>query len=228
MVEIHYTEILPEDKYESIRKSLMELLPPGRRDVLSSYRHPDSQQRSLLGDIMARSILSRKLDIPVERIRIATNPKGKPSLQDHSGLHFNISHAGLWVVCGIFTGEIGIDIEKIRKTKLGVAKRFFTPAEIEWLISKPPESRPEYFFRLWTLKESYLKYLGLGMTASLGSFSVMEHQGRYLATDLSGLPLPDVYLGHIPFCEGYWLGFCTRSEPRGIVKHSWYPEEFIR
>ena len=51
-----------------------------------------------------------------------------------------------------------------------MVKRVFTPEEQRFLS----QGHPTDFFRLWTGKESYLKYLGTGLSKSLTSFSVLS------------------------------------------------------
>ncbi|KAF7094491.1 hypothetical protein CFC21_096796 [Triticum aestivum] len=94
-------------------------------------------------------------------------------------LHFNISHTSSLIACGIaMDANIGIDIEenKRKKTKsiLSLARRFFTPSGTDYLaeISDSYVQEKE-FFKLWTLKEAYVKALGLGLSsAPLNGFSI--------------------------------------------------------
>jgi 4'-phosphopantetheinyl transferase len=52
-----------------------------------------------------------------------------------------------------------------------IADRYFSSAEIAELHSVPPEDRAERFFRYWTLKESYIKATGKGLSVPLEQFS---------------------------------------------------------
>ena len=45
----------------------------------------------------------------------------------------------------------------------GLADRWFLPAEAEALRKAPETERVELFFRLWTVKESFLKMTGTGL-----------------------------------------------------------------
>lgn len=84
---------------------------------------------------------------------------GKPVYKD-SCIHFNLSHAGNYVVCAVADNEIGIDIEGPRKNAVKVAKRFFAEAECEWI-----GENINRFSRIWTLKEAYAKLTGEGIAA---------------------------------------------------------------
>jgi 4'-phosphopantetheinyl transferase len=64
---------------------------------------------------------------------------------------------------------VGIDAEEATRGADvdGVAARFFAPAERETLLRLPEGARRYRFFELWTLKESLLKALGLGLSHPL-------------------------------------------------------------
>ncbi|ONL92775.1 4'-phosphopantetheinyl transferase superfamily [Zea mays] len=95
-------------------------------------------------------------------------------------LHFNISHTSSLIVCGItMDTPIGIDVEeKTRKTAkniLSLARRYFTPSEIDYLAKIPdPDAQQKEFVKLWTLKEAYVKALGRGFSgAPFNKFSII-------------------------------------------------------
>ena len=70
-------------------------------------------------------------------------------------------------------GAIGIDVEEIDEAKadLAIAEAYFAPSEVELLRQAPPSERTRCFFRLWTLKEAYIKAIGKGLSAPLSSFA---------------------------------------------------------
>lgn len=95
-------------------------------------------------------------------------------------MHFNISHTTSLIACGIaMHAHIGIDIEEKKrnttKNILSLARRYFTSSEIDYLaeISDLDAQRME-FLKLWTLKEAYVKALGMGFSgAPFSTFSIM-------------------------------------------------------
>lgn len=78
----------------------------------------------------------------------------------------NLSHTrGRIAVAIAWGGRVGIDVEAVdRKTDPAeIAPRVFAPEEIEWMLSTgESDEQRDRFFRLWTLKESYAKALGIG------------------------------------------------------------------
>jgi 4'-phosphopantetheinyl transferase len=100
-------------------------------------------------------------------------------LQGAQGLHFNHSHSGQWIVSAISDAPIGVDVEMVCEINLGIAERFFSEQEILDLNMLPLEARMDYFFELWTMKESYIKAEGQGLSLPLSSFTVRK-QGDHI------------------------------------------------
>lgn len=95
---------------------------------------------------------------------IGFNKYGKPYLKN-SELYFNISHCTGLGVCSIDSCETGVDVELIRDYPVRVMNRSFSLGEINTIKNS---ARPdETFFRLWTLKESFVKALGIGISYPL-------------------------------------------------------------
>lgn len=143
-----------------------------RREQLSRFVYKEDAYRSLFAESLARAMIIRNLGMLNRDIHFASNPYGKPYLHGRINFHFNISHSGCWVV--MIWGEevVGIDIERIKEIDIGVAERFFSAEEYIDLVSKPGTERQEYFYDLWTLKESYIKALGTGLSTKLDTFSI--------------------------------------------------------
>ena len=82
---------------------------------------------------------------------------------------------------------VGVDVEHEGRivAALDLARRFFTPREAAELSSLPPEQQRTAFLRLWTLKEAFLKALGVGLAKSLDGFSFSAH-GRASSNLISG------------------------------------------
>lgn len=116
---------------------------------------------------------SKKEIIP---LHFAYGKNGKPYLDDYPAIFFNISHSGNVVCCALSDKEIGIDIQKHTEVKTNLAERFFTKEECrqlqEAVHTQGEGSYQELFFRMWSIKESYIKYTGLGMKQGLNTFYI--------------------------------------------------------
>jgi 4'-phosphopantetheinyl transferase len=174
MVEVFSIKLLAQEEFLRIKDLLLRSLPSASIKKIGHYVRPVDTQRSLFGELMVRTILGKRLNIPCNDLIIDYTDKGKPHLKHHPGIHFNISHSGQWVVSAISSQPVGIDVEVIRPYKLKIAQRFFSKEEYLDLMEKDENERVGYFFELWTLKESYLKALGKGLTMALNSFTVSK------------------------------------------------------
>ena len=109
------------------------------------------------------------LGVDFNKLTLTTCANGKPCFEGNP-LFFNISHSGERVVCAVGSCNVGCDTELIRERKHDIAERFFTEAECR-LIEGDPEPK-EMFYRLWTLKESFMKCTGLGLKLPLDEFEI--------------------------------------------------------
>lgn len=136
-----------------------------RREKVIRYCRPDDRKRSLGAGIIIKKILNEN-GISESCLKYTEN--GKP-VAEH--LHFNVSHAGDYVVGVVSDHEVGCDIEKAKNAPLEIAEHYFTSREYEYIKYAP--DRNEAFFTLWTLKESYMKMTGKGMSLPLDSFEII-------------------------------------------------------
>ena len=153
-------------------RKLLTNVPDEKQERIKKFARHDDAKRVLLADILVRSVVASELKVSTKMIEFNANKFGKPRLKRNRGFHFNVSHSEDWVVCAVDDEPIGIDIEKIRSVKLEIAEQFFSDEEYKMLIAKRPEDRQDFFFDLWTLKESYIKAVGKGLSIPLKSFTV--------------------------------------------------------
>lgn len=115
----------------------------------------------------------RQYGIQDKNATMILGENGKPYLAGDTGIYFNLSHSGDYVVAAFGECEVGIDIENKHSNGLKIAKRFFTAKESTYLASCPAgQEQADLFLRYWTLKESFLKITGRGMRLPLDSFEL--------------------------------------------------------
>lgn len=210
MIQLFAFELLDEKSFVSMRPFLLEKVSSSCANKVLEFKHYDDAQRHLTGDLLARYALW-KLTGSWSKDTFVLGDKGKPSPEGINGIYYNISHSGKWVVVIADDNNVGIDVEKIRKFPAGVAERFFSETEKSLINNTSTETeKQELFFTIWTLKESFLKAIGKGLTKSLSSFTVeKDHEGNWHLgddTETSGM-----YVKSIPFVEGYKLSVCTSN-----------------
>jgi len=104
--------------------------------------------------------------------RLSRGEHGKPYLPDLPGVHFNISHCLGTAVCAFAPAPVGADVELPRPFYPRLPQRVLAPEELAlWERCAGEEVRRELFFRLWTLKESFLKCSGDGISRPLRAVS---------------------------------------------------------
>lgn len=122
---------------------------------------------------LLRTVLSRDGARAPRDWQFEKTPAGKPFLRDADAggdASFSLSHTRGMVACAVTRdADVGIDVERIDRdvNAGGIAMRFFAPAETAALGRLAPELRARRFFDLWTLKEAFVKALGLGLSFPL-------------------------------------------------------------
>lgn len=166
MVQVYAMNIqsLPDPKQES---RVLEKLTAKRKQKTMKYKHADDRKRSLGAGILLQNILPRFGASP-DHIFCGTD--GKPQAD---GICFNLSHSGDLVICATSNKQVGCDIEMIQKAPRHVAERFFCSKELTYLESCTEDLRDQEFFRIWTMKESYMKMTGEGMRLALNRFAIV-------------------------------------------------------
>ncbi len=107
----------------------------------------------------------------------ARTPSGKPYLPAHPDFHYNFSDSGEYLVLAVSPDhEIGVDLQKITPVRAGVlrtAERFFHPDDLRLLRNQnDAEEQLALFFRIWTVKEAFLKCTGEGLSGGMNRFPV--------------------------------------------------------
>lgn len=143
-----------------------------RREKADGYRFEKDRLLSLgAGVLMKYGLAVAGLSEPFPEV--CFGPQGKPYLKNHPEIFFNLSHAGTHVIAAFSDTETGCDVELLSHAALKIAEHFFTPEEQADIASKASENeKNECFIRYWTLKESYLKMTGEGLSLPLSGFSV--------------------------------------------------------
>lgn len=174
-----------------------------RKSAVDRYRFLKDKLLSLGAYSLLQYALKTK-----EKIEFIYGEYKKPYLKD-GNLFFSLSHSGDYAVCAVSDCEIGCDIEKIAPADTAVAERFFSKGENNTLAQSQSESdKNDTFYRLWTLKESFLKATGKGLNLNLNEFEV----------DLDDLSLKqnadkrDFFFYEYGGVKGYKCAVCTAGK----------------
>lgn len=217
MLVIYSYQLVDEKDFLIFYNRIKERLPDALTTKIEAFKFVVDQQRSLMADLLIRLFYAQELEINWTELRFLYNEHDKPSLQNSERHYFNISHSGEEVVAAFSHQEVGIDVEKMKGDRRKIAQRFFTPEEISDMLSQPNEQKQvKYFYRLWTLKESYMKALGTGLTMSLSSFAFEKADQKF---HLAFSAKDKQWNFHTPkWTKGYYCSICSKENKISEIK----------
>ncbi|MCM1115139.1 MAG: 4'-phosphopantetheinyl transferase superfamily protein [Clostridium sp.] len=166
-------DILFNEKYSTISEQ--------RKEKINKLRFP-ADKRLCLGATLLLDYALKKHNLNEADMQYSFNKYGKPYFSDKKDLHFSISHAGHYALCAVSDKEIGCDIEQIGRVSLNIAKRFFSDDEYSKVQEADEKDKSIILTKLWTLKESYIKAMGKGLSEPLNSFSVTNIDNFHTAS----------------------------------------------
>jgi 4'-phosphopantetheinyl transferase len=144
---------------------------------VNRFRALKKQMEWICGRFALKRLATDVLDpaMPLDQVEIDYREKGAPYLTRFSEISISLSHSGDYTATAVtpdMETALGIDVEKIGDMPdQGFMKTAFTAEEIRHM---PADARS--VFRHWTLKEAFLKYLGLGFNESLHHVAVIRDQ----------------------------------------------------
>lgn len=156
---------------------------PARREKTDRCGRPGDRRLSLGAELLLRHAL-REAGFGGLPLEYTFGRYGKPELKA-GGPHFSLSHSGRWALCALSGRETGCDVERIAGRDPRVARRF-APEEREAILSREGEERQKLFCRCWTLKESFLKAAGAGLSLPLNAFSVLPGEETRMSRSIRG------------------------------------------
>lgn len=189
---------------------LYALSSPPRREAADRFRQRQDRSRCLVAGRLLRYGLDHSGFSTTKVSEVALGAFGKPYFEGASGPEFNISHSGLWVVCAMSDQPVGVDVETVVASSVDVARQF-APDELALVEQLSGDERTREATRLWTLKESYLKFLGRGLSVRLNSFSVAGCRPQAPGLD------EDCWLHH-RWLSDHSLAVCTRSDAQPLFR----------
>ena len=166
MVKLYVADIsnLPDPMLES---ELLYQLPLDRQQRIQNMKHEKNKKQSMGVGLLLQKVLAF---YSMQDSQVYAGEHGKPMIH---GLEFSLSHSGNMVVCAVSEEPVGCDVEEIRKAPKGVAERYFSEGEQAWLSRFSVDEYDREFFRLWTMKESYVKMTGEGLGVSFEAYEVV-------------------------------------------------------
>jgi len=159
------------------------LITSEERERCNRFLREQDRRSHLLARWLVRRTLSEFHSVPMESLEFVANRFGKPFVslpRTARGSGFNLSHTEGVVACATCASRhVGIDVERVRAkgSPMEVARHAFAKREVTYLESLEATVQREEFYKLWTLKEAYIKARGRGLSIPLSSvaFELGEH-----------------------------------------------------
>ena len=189
---------------------MMKLISDSEQKRINRFMHVEDASLSLVGKILYLLFLKENGYVFDTPFTFDHTSIGKPYYQH--GPQFNISHSGSIVGVAISKKKIGLDIEnKVPKFPDEILS-FFSKDE----VSLSPTQN--HYYRLWTLKEAYLKKQGLGISELRSiSFDFVNTNIDIATAKFKGVPMPEKCLS-FDIRYGYQGSLCYETySPLKIV-----------
>ena len=183
--EIHLWFAFPDEITDtSLLSRYMNLLSLEERNKQKRFLFPEHQHQYLVAHALVRTTLSKYTGVHPRDFEFLPNNYGRPEIINKeitNSLRFNLSHTSGLIACAVvLKKDIGVDVEKMdsRRADLKCIDHFLSPQEVAEIHQIQGKRKIERFFDYWTLKESYIKARGIGLSIPLDrfSFSVSDHQ----------------------------------------------------
>ncbi len=216
MTEVYALRV-PGTLDRQLFEELLGQIGPDKRERLLTLVKEADQLRGLFGDLLLRSVIMGKTGLANNDISFAVNRYGKPYLKGWQGLHFNLSHSGTWAVAAVDTRPVGVDVQRVETVDLDIAQHYFSDDEYRDLLTQP--DKVSYFFDLWTLKESYMKIVGMGLSMPLDSFSIRPGEDNRFCVSTRDEVIEDIHFSQYHIDKDYKLALCAT--------HDQLPEQVI-
>ena len=182
-------------------------LSAGEMETLNGFKALKKQMEWVCGRFMIKHLVRSALsggenptmaaDRPLAEITLQYHDKGAPYVEDVPDLSITLSHSGNYTAVGLSLDpdiHLGLDIEAIAPMPDDYfLKTAFTQKEIQAM-----DPTPEGVFRSWTLKEAFLKYIGMGFNENLHQVEILGdricHRGKDVPLTLYTRTLDQSYI----------------------------------
>ena len=168
-------DISPELDISDKLPDMLALLPEWRRQKALTYRYDRDRFLCAKAYLMLEDMLRTEYGIR-HCPEFSYGSNGKPYFKELPDIHFNMSHCRKGIACAVSDRPVGIDIEEIQFDE-PVAMRVFNADEYAKVTGcANPAGK---FTELWTMKESYLKLTGQGISMDLKNVIADAHDVHF-------------------------------------------------
>jgi 4'-phosphopantetheinyl transferase len=196
------------------------LLSPGERSRCDGLRLESARAQFIASRALLRTALALDRAVSPDELAFAVDARGRPVVERPAGLShlgLSLSHTDGIVACAVaWRRAIGVDVERASRPieAEAIARRFFAPSERAALLEVPPARRLERFWQQWTLKEAYVKALGLGLSQPFTGFAIVQDRMEHRLASPTGArdawtDAGDWTFRSVAVAGSHWLAGCA-------------------
>ena len=172
-----YTMSLSSSRHDIL--NLVTCLTSQERDQANSYYTKELSEDYVISHSTLRQVLSHHTKTHPYDIEFFIGKYGKPYLKNNQqNIEFNMSHSKD-ILCIVVTKdeEIGVDIE-FKDSSINIEELqnlVFSTQETKYINSLESRAQKrDCFYNLWTLKESMVKAIGLGLSYPINQINLID------------------------------------------------------
>ena len=183
-------------------------MPEYRKAKIDRYK-PDKSKRQSLG---AGILLEKGFEmLGVSGTEIFEDEDQKPHVKGATDLEFNLSHSGKLAVCAFSDSQVGIDVQEPECFNRNLMNFVYKDEEIKYIKyrSKNQSEIDRMCTRMWTMKESVMKYYGKGLSMDPRRIFIDQEHGN--AVFYEGEALENIFFTEYEH-EGYFITVCSGYE----------------
>ena len=144
-----------------------DLLSDDRLKKVKNYRFYRDRRNSVVAYLLLRlGIFNETGNNTI--LEFDYNKYGKPFLPNND-IKFSISHCKNAVLCAVSADNVGCDVQEYEPALHTAMPSLISEEEAEFLSNA--EKKEKILLKLWTLKEAYGKYCGVGLNYDTRSIS---------------------------------------------------------
>ena len=183
-------------------------MPEYRKEKIDRYKPEASKRLSLGAGILIKKGLE---EYGVDGSHILLGLNDKPYIESANSLEFNVSHSGSMAVCAFSDACVGIDIEGTKVFNRNLINFVYKQEEIKYIKYRSKNQNDEncLYTKLWTIKESIMKYYGKGLSMDPRKIFVDMEDGYKAYHD--GKLLENIFFTQYE-CMGYHIAVCSEYE----------------
>ncbi len=139
----------------------LETVSRQRREHAMRYLNDNDRRLSLSAYMLLQRALLEEYDIEEPPV-FGFSDEGKPFLKDYPDIHFSLSHCREAASCVVERKAVGIDIESLSSFSPDLLDVCMNEEERHEIIAS--DNPALTFMGYWTMKESFLKLTGRGLS----------------------------------------------------------------